>query len=509
MEGGRGVEAEVEGFAVGEGDGGDVLVLGGVEAAHDADEIDDGADVSAVEAAAADAGVGGLVDEVGAGSVAESFGDGLAVAVVEEGLAAGLGEAVGLGVDGLLEAVAVGLEVEGAGEEVGVFGEGLGVVGRDAAHVGEIGFDAGLFEAGFGEVLRGADEDAGAAADGGAEGAEVAAGFGGEEEDDLLGFGGHGDGDAFFADFFVPGLDLGEPVVGGRVGGAAEEGGDEEVVDGLGGGEVGMQPDLVAGLEVGNLGDGQGTVVAGDVDVDLGAGEVETRGVCVEGGREEEEGSESSGEAKNAEDYCHHSILDGRGWLRVSVWLWTALLLLAAAVDAGRGMIAGDDAVADGDDAVGVLGDVGLVGDDDDGVAAGVEIVEEGHDLVAGLGVEVSGGLVGEDDGGAVDEGAGDGDALALAAGELVGLVHHAGAEVDGLEDGLGAGGALGGGGAVVDEGQLDVVERGGAGEEIEGLEDEADLLVANAGEFVVVELGDVVAVEPVAALRRASRGSR
>jgi len=49
-------------------------------------------------------------------------------------------------------------------------------------------------------------------------------------------------------------------------------------------------------------------------------------------------------------------------------------------------------------------------------------VVEEGHDLVAGLGVEVSGGLVGEDDGGVIDQGAGDGDALALAAGEFVGL---------------------------------------------------------------------------------------
>ena len=68
---------------------------------------------------------------------------------------------------------------------------------------------------------------------------------------------------------------------------------------------------------------------------------------------------------------------------------------------------------------------------------------------------------------------------------------------------------ALGGRGAVVDEGQLDVVERGGAGEEVEGLEDEADLLVADAGELVVVELGDVVAVEPVACPGWASRGSR
>ena len=59
------------------------------------------------------------------------------------------------------------------------------------------------------------------------------------------------------------------------------------------------------------------------------------------------------------------------------------------------------------------------------------------------------------------------------------------------VEDLLGALEALGGGGAVVDERQLDVVQRGGAGEQVEGLEDEADFLVADAGELVVVEFAD------------------
>ena len=54
---------------LGKGDGGNVLVLGGVEVAHDADEIDDGADVGAIDAAAAEPGVAGLVDEVGVGTV--------------------------------------------------------------------------------------------------------------------------------------------------------------------------------------------------------------------------------------------------------------------------------------------------------------------------------------------------------------------------------------------------------------------------------------------------------
>ena len=84
---------------------------------------------------------------------------------------------------------------------------------------------------------------------------------------------------------------------------------------------------------------------------------------------------------------------------------------------ARRRLIGEDLAVADVDDAVSVLGDIGFVGDEDDGVAFCVELIEEGHDFGAGLGVEVAGGLVGEDDGRTVDEGAGDGDALALAAG--------------------------------------------------------------------------------------------
>jgi hypothetical protein len=63
-----------------------------------------------------------------------------------------------------------------------------------------------------------------------------------------------------------------------------------------------------------------------------------------------------------------------------------------------------------------VGGDVGLVGDEHDGVAGGVEPLEDGHDLDPRLRVEVSGGLVREQDRRIVDERAGDGDALALTA---------------------------------------------------------------------------------------------
>src|SRR4030065_2431777 len=60
-----------------------------------------------------------------------------------------------------------------------------------------------------------------------------------------------------------------------------------------------------------------------------------------------------------------------------------------------------------------------------------VEAVEDAHNLGAVGGVQGAGELVGEDDGGPADDGAGDGDPLLLAAGELGGPVGNAGAEAD------------------------------------------------------------------------------
>jgi hypothetical protein len=263
-----------------------------VEAAHDADEVYDGSNVGAVAAGSGEGGVAGLVDEVGVGAAAEHRDYGLAVAIVEKGLVARLGEAGGLDIGRAAEAVGVWLEVESASEEVGVFRKGFGIGGRDTADVGKVGLDSDLLEASLDQILGGADEDARTATDGGPEGGEVTAGFWCQEEDDLLSLAWNRDGDAFFANFFVPGLDIEKPVVRWRIGSAAEEGGYQEIVNGLRRGQVGAEPELVSGLEVGNLGDREIAAAAGDVDINFRAGEVKTRGVfgVKDGGGEEEGG---------------------------------------------------------------------------------------------------------------------------------------------------------------------------------------------------------------------------
>src|SRR5262245_53007673 len=47
--------------------------------------------------------------------------------------------------------------------------------------------------------------------------------------------------------------------------------------------------------------------------------------------------------------------------------------------------VAGDDAVTDMDDAVGVLGDIGFMGDKHDGVAFAMKVFHKLHDFVSGL----------------------------------------------------------------------------------------------------------------------------
>src|SRR5690606_6266670 len=96
----------------------------------------------------------------------------------------------------------------------------------------------------------------------------------------------------------------------------------------------------------------------------------------------------------------------------------------------------------------------------------------------------------------AVYKGAGDGDALALAAGEFVGQVLHAIAKADACDGFLRPLGALAGGNTGVVHGEFNVLEHGHLRKKVERLEDEPDLAVAKAREFGVVEFVDLVAVE-------------
>ena len=87
------------------------------------------------------------------------------------------------------------------------------------------------------------------------------------------------------------------------------------------------------------------------------------------------------------------------------------------------------------DDPFGGSGDVGVMSDQNNGHAfLFVELPEEFQDFFTGLGVEVAGGLIREQDGGIIDEGPGNGHPLLLPAGELRGFVVQALPQADALQ---------------------------------------------------------------------------
>ena len=145
------------------------------------------------------------------------------------------------------------------------------------------------------------------------------------------------------------------------------------------------------------------------------------------------------------------------------------------------------------EDSVGFAGEGSVVGDHDYGLAVvAVEFFDDVHDLAAGFDVEVAGRFVGEEDAGVVHEGAGDGDALAFAAGELAGAVLEAVGEAELFEKVYGAGVK----GLVVGaEAEPTVFDHGGEEgvfedvelwEEVVELEDESEMLIAEARQLAV-----------------------
>ena len=150
------------------------------------------------------------------------------------------------------------------------------------------------------------------------------------------------------------------------------------------------------------------------------------------------------------------------------------------------------------DAAVGVARVARIVRDHADRRAGAVQLAQQIHHRFAAARVEVAGRLVREQDERLAGDGARDGDALLLTAGELARQVLRAMRHADALERRLDALLALGRLHAAVGERQLDVLEHGEIADQVEALEDEPDLAVADARALRGGQLGDRPAVQQV-----------
>ena len=167
------------------------------------------------------------------------------------------------------------------------------IAGGSDFDLGEVGIEPQAVPAGLLKILCCPDESSGTIVHGFAQSSEIADGFRSEKDEGLLRFGWHDDKDAFFAHRLGPGFDSLEPIRRRRVGGSPQEGNNQDVVGGLGLGQVWMNPETVIGQEVGNLSDGQSFAVPLHMDVYFRADEIKGRRVSESsqrhGGREDDD----------------------------------------------------------------------------------------------------------------------------------------------------------------------------------------------------------------------------
>ena len=190
---------------------------------------------------------------------------------------------------------------------------------------------------------------------------------------------------------------------------------------------------------------------------------------------------------------CGSTRRDGR----VGPGVGHASIRLARGFSGSRFGGVGDDVAVEHLDPPGHAGGDGLVvGDDHDGRALLVQVVEEGQDGGAGGLVQVAGGFVGQHDGRLADQGPGDRHALALAARELGGAGAGPASQPDDLQGVQGGSAALGGTDPGVEEPVGHVLGDGGVLGQEELLEHEPDPGGPQRGQVAVAHLGHVEAGE-------------
>jgi hypothetical protein len=160
------------------------------------------------------------------------------------------------------------------------------------------------------------------------------------------------------------------------------------------------------------------------------------------------------------------------------------------------GQLPGDPPVGEEDDPVGVAGRHGVVGDHDDRLAELPDTAaEQIQHLRAGPGVEVPGGLVGEDDLRLPSQCPRDGDPLLLPAGQLGGAVPQPRGQADRRHHRVEPRRVGGASRDVQREG--DVVRRGERGQQVVGLENEADAVAPELGQPPLRQHGDLRVTDP------------
>ena len=153
--------------------------------------------------------------------------------------------------------------------------------------------------------------------------------------------------------------------------------------------------------------------------------------------------------------------------------------------------------VFEGDDTPGFFYHTGIVGGKDEGdLLLPVQLFHDVEQVLGGVGVEVGGGFVGQDEFGLGGQGAGHGDALLLSSRELAGAAVEAVAQAHGLQQLYGPFRAFGFGPALQVHDKLHVLQGREHRQQVVGLKDKTDVMQPEVNDLTGFQRPQIGAVD-------------
>ncbi len=272
------VQGQREFVAMQRSQGRNILISRGTEGVEDARNIEHRCDVGAVIAVAQLRGIARLHCQITARAGGQRLDDRCAVPVIQNERLLALGQAGRLQCGKPVETLLIDLDRQAPGQQRG----GLGQLGRigvvEATDRREIPFQAGTIQRRLVEVLRRSYEGTGTTPHRTHQRSKITARFRGQEYQDLLGALGHDYRQSVMSAFARPRLAGKEPTLRRGIGRAAQKCNHHQIVRGLRSRKISLDPNPVAGREIGNFRRRPRLCAPGNFDVKGRTGEVERRG---------------------------------------------------------------------------------------------------------------------------------------------------------------------------------------------------------------------------------------
>jgi len=167
------------------------------------------------------------------------------------------------------------------------------------------------------------------------------------------------------------------------------------------------------------------------------------------------------------------------------------------------GILFGDAPIAHMNHPVRMYGSLRVMSHHDNGAAPFMQGMEQFHDFLARLRIEVAGRFIRQDQHRIIDESPGNCHTLLLTAGEFPGQVMDAFSQPDYFQCFASmlfpfflTGFLV----TAIDHRKDDVMESGGAGQQVVGLEDKPDLVVADQGLLRPIQVADILTIQDILA---------